>query len=94
MTDLISKPDYGENIIEEGKASLRFQIYLDDIENKFNVPLLPSFTVSQLTGATPQVPASSRPNGFVMVSDETGGQVPAFSDGTSWRRVTDRAVIL
>jgi hypothetical protein len=30
---------------------------------------------------------------LVYVSDEAGGAVPAFSDGTSWRRVTDRAVV-
>ncbi len=30
---------------------------------------------------------------IVFVSDETGGAVLAFSDGTDWRRVTDRAVV-
>lgn len=30
---------------------------------------------------------------LVYVSDETGGAVPAFSDGTDWRRVTDRVVV-
>ena len=30
---------------------------------------------------------------IIYVSDETGGAVLAFSDGTSWRRVTDRSVI-
>lgn len=29
----------------------------------------------------------------ILVTDETGGEVPAFSDGTNWRRVTDRAVV-
>lgn len=31
--------------------------------------------------------------GFIYVTDDVGGAVPAFSDGTNWRRVTDRAVI-
>lgn len=31
--------------------------------------------------------------GMIYVTDETGGAVPAFSDGTNWRRVTDRAVV-
>ena len=31
--------------------------------------------------------------GQVQVSDDVGGEVPAFSDGTNWRRVTDRNVI-
>lgn len=91
MTNVTSKPDHGTEIIEEGKASFRFQLYLDDVEEKLNVPTLPVFTVAQLTGT--EVPASSRPDGLVMVSDETGGKVPAFSDGTNWRRVTDRAII-
>ncbi len=30
---------------------------------------------------------------IIFVSDDVGGAVLAFSDGTSWRRVTDRAVI-
>lgn len=30
---------------------------------------------------------------MIYVSDESGGAVMAFSDGTDWRRVTDRAVI-
>lgn len=30
---------------------------------------------------------------IVYVSDETGGAVLAFSDGTDWRRVTDRAIV-
>lgn len=29
----------------------------------------------------------------IYVSNEAGGAVPAFSDGTNWRRVTDRAII-
>lgn len=29
----------------------------------------------------------------VFVTDETGGAVLAFSDGTDWRRCTDRAVV-
>lgn len=31
--------------------------------------------------------------GVVYVPDETGGAVIAFSDGTNWRRVTDRAIV-
>lgn len=48
--------------------------------------VLPVYTVSTLPSAT--VVAS-----FIYVSDETGGAVPAFADGTNWRRVTDRAIV-
>lgn len=33
------------------------------------------------------------PDALVMVSDEVGGEIPAFSDGLDWRRVSDRAVV-
>lgn len=48
---------------------------------------LKSFTV---TGAPP---AADWTGGMIYVTNEAGGAVPAFSDGTNWRRVTDRAVI-
>jgi hypothetical protein len=56
---------------------------------KINVqPLVfPSYTVATVPAA------SSCTGGIIYVSDETGGAVPAFSDGTSWRRMTDRTVI-
>jgi hypothetical protein len=31
--------------------------------------------------------------GIIYVSNESGGKVVAFSDGASWRRLTDRSVI-
>lgn len=30
---------------------------------------------------------------LIYVTDEAGGPVLAFSDGTNWRRVTDRAIV-
>lgn len=50
--------------------------------------LLPSYTVSQLSSLT-----ASPAGQFVYCSNESGGAVPAFSDGTNWRRVTDRAIV-
>jgi hypothetical protein len=47
---------------------------------------LPSYTVDQL-------PSAARPGRLIYVSDETGGAQPAFSDGTNWRRFTDRAIV-
>lgn len=46
----------------------------------------PSYTVAGL-------PAATTAAQIVYVSNETGGAVLAFSDGTNWRRVTDRAVV-
>jgi len=33
------------------------------------------------------------PGAIAYVTNEAGGAVPAFSDGTNWRRMTDRAVV-
>lgn len=47
-----------------------------------------SYTVGSLPSAS-----SFGAGTLVYVADESGGAVPAFSDGTDWRRVTDRAVV-
>lgn len=52
-----------------------------------SVPVgFPAYTVAG-------VPSASPAGQMVYVSNEAGGAVMAFSDGTNWRRVTDRAVI-
>ena len=50
------------------------------------VTRLDSFEVANLPDAGAYTGA------MVYCSDETGGAVPVFSDGTVWRRVTDRVV--
>lgn len=49
-------------------------------------PTVPSYTVVGVPSASPAAK-------LIYVSNESGGAVLAFSDGTNWRRVTDRAVI-
>lgn len=39
------------------------------------------------------LPDPTGPKRWIFVSDESGGAVPAFNDGTDWRRCTDRAVV-
>ena len=46
-----------------------------------------SYTVATLPTA------STYPRAIVYVSDETSGATLAFSDGSAWRRVQDRAVV-
>lgn len=103
MTNKIaSRPDHGEPLVnEEGKGSTNFNLFLDDLFRAANAILGQSFvlieyTVLQLQTGTPEqilAPAADNLNGMVICSDEGGGLVPAFSDGTDWRRVTDRAII-
>lgn len=52
-----------------------------------------SFTVANLPPATDYVPDDNGFASFVYVSDETGGAQMAFSDGTNWRRFTDRTIV-
>lgn len=57
--------------------------------------LIPSFTVANLPQAAEWQSGNAK-YGYtrmIYVSNEAGGAVPAFSDGTNWRRVTDRAIV-
>lgn len=86
---IVSKPDHGEKLVDDqGKALPRLQQYLDDITFQLSADrrITPEYTVAT-------VPAASTSYGLIMVTDEVGGAVPAFSDLTDWRRVTDRAII-
>jgi hypothetical protein len=49
--------------------------------------------VGSFTVATVPVAATVGAGTLIYVSNEAGGATPAFSDGTNWRRVADRAVI-
>jgi hypothetical protein len=59
--------------------------YLQTMHLESAVPL-PKYTVATLP------PASEFEGAVVYASDETGGAVPVFSDGTNWRRSTDRVI--
>ncbi|HCC80376.1 MAG: hypothetical protein Tp185DCM00d2C31949971_32 [Prokaryotic dsDNA virus sp.] len=91
---IVTKPNHGSPIIGPGgTASPSLQTYFDDIELLLNSRLLgesvrlPVYTVSALPSAPRNI------GGQIFVSNESGGAVPAFSDGTNWRRVTDRAIV-
>lgn len=51
-----------------------------------NILRLPRYAKAALPPVDPE-------GQMIYVTDDTGGAVPAFSDGTNWRRVTDRAII-
>lgn len=52
-----------------------------------NHPTLAPFVVADLPDPADNLYA------LILVTDESGGTVPAFSDGTNWRRFTDRAIV-
>ena len=89
MSDITSNPNHGEQLVtKEGQALSQLQLYLDDISLKLNADrtALKDYTVLTL-------PDASSGYGLIMVTDETGGAVPAFTDLTNWRRVTDRVIV-
>lgn len=64
-----------------------FQINVNSSSLACGAPLgLKSYTVATL-------PAATTAGQMIYVSNESGGATPAFSDGTNWRRVADRAVV-
>jgi hypothetical protein len=68
-------------------------------ERRFDFPFSKSAIdasrpIQLVTYTVATVPSAVTNSGkMIYVSDEAGGAIPAFSDGTNWRRVSDRAVI-
>lgn len=92
MSALVAKPSHGQKLVNDDQAADVLQIWFDELESQLNMNLLgarvqlPSYTVATL-------PAASPAGGQIYVTDETGGSVSAESDGTNWRRSTDRAIV-
>ena len=93
MSQIVTKPEHGEAIIRGEQASPQMQLFVDDLTLQLNNIVLgaafklPDYSVAGVPDATQWFGA------MIYINDETGGAVPAFSDGADWRRVTDRAVI-
>lgn len=67
--------------VTESANTLNYE-YIKDISG----PTSDAYTVNNL-------PDSSVAGQMIFVSDEAGGSVMAFSDGSNWRRITDRQVV-
>jgi hypothetical protein len=74
-------------IVQFGSANEKAKITstLGAVENNSSSVKLPTYTVATL----PTTDTAS----LIYVSDEVGGGVMAFFDGTDWRRVTDRVIV-
>lgn len=87
---MLKRPVFRATLVNgEGFVSSVWRSWFQDLQNFIgNAPFpLKSYTVST-------VPTASAYTGHVIyVSDETGGAQPAFSDGTNWRRFSDRTII-
>ncbi|MGI9411129.1 MAG: hypothetical protein ACR2OV_13715, partial [Hyphomicrobiaceae bacterium] len=70
-------------------AANAFAIDKTNLNIRFeNPPRLPSYSAASLPSA-----ATFGAGSIIFVGDERGGPVPAFSDGSNWRRLTDRAIV-
>lgn len=84
---IVDTPLTGDKVTEEGVPNSQFQSLLESLTLAINEFEFPSYTVATAPDAT-----QSEAKG-IYVSDESGGATIAFSDGTNWRRVQDRAII-
>ena len=75
----------GSNTATIGDSSITDTYLEGDIHTTGQINLV-NYTVAG-------VPSAATVGGFIFVTDETGGAVTAFSDGTNWRRTTDRAIV-
>lgn len=76
----VDGPEWASDLIRELRDTIRRVQVLE------RYAIINSYTVATL-------PAADGAENFIFVSDETGGFTAAFSDGTNWRRVQDRAVV-
>lgn len=88
MKNIVSKTGLsdviGEVIDDRVFPSERLQNFFDEIVERINDT---NFTVATLPDPT------KNEGRQIYVSDEVGGATLAFSDGTNWRRVQDRAIV-
>lgn len=77
-----------DEILQEGGLLARvwFRWVLAVTARLNGPPQLPEYTVAGMPGA-----GGARK--LIWVSDAGGGAIPAYSDGTNWRRITDGTVI-
>jgi hypothetical protein len=61
-------------------------------QQRFKPAQLPVATVAQLQGADPRWRAGGKGR-VVYCENDVGGATLAYSDGTNWRRATDRAIV-
>ena len=87
--------DYGQIT-----TSATITMYYGAVNEAGTVPAIGDFEyISDIFGPTgdsflvASLPSAAQPGQMIYVSDETSGSVMAFSDGSNWRRITDRAIV-
>ena len=94
MADAITtNPQRREPMVDkEGLGLDQLIEFFDEIELKLNQSLLGVSGVELPNYSVINLPPQK--TGFmIFVEDDVGGPIPAYSDGTFWRRVTDQAIV-
>jgi len=82
------QPQFGDRIVNpDGTIHEKHMLFLKEIVRVLEILELASYEVATVPSAAEHTPA------LIYVSDEAGGATIAFSDGTNWRRTSDRAII-
>jgi hypothetical protein len=76
---------YGNVNLSSGHG---YQVNGTTVVDSDRVAIFRSYTVATVPSASGKGAGAE-----IFVTDETGGAIPAFSDGTNWRRYSDRAVV-
>jgi hypothetical protein len=84
---IVDTPVVGQKVTDNDSLTAQMQSLLESYELAINSGKMNEYTVATVPDATKNTGSS------IMVTDESGGYTQAFSDGTNWRRVQDRAII-
>lgn len=85
-------PEWQGNTVDQYLRQIELwikQVY----DNLTGVNTAKAFTVATLPDPADYDPEILGRAAYVYVSNESGGATLAFSDGTDWRRVQDRAIV-
>ena len=93
MAKIGTQPDHGVDIVDGKKATRVLLDFFDNLILRLNNAVFGERLQIPTSYIVAELPSASTPAGWIFVTDEAGGAVPAFSDGTNWRRCTDRAIV-
>lgn len=88
--------DFLGTVNEEGEieTSVEYNLFFDDLDFSLNELLGDSFKLTSYQVLGVPDPTKNE-GGIIFITNESGpiSKIPAWSDGTNWRRFTDGAII-
>ncbi len=84
---IVDTPAIGQQVVDGDAFTQQVQSLFESIELAINSGKQNEYLLAAVPDATKNQGSS------IMVTDESGGYTPAFSDGANWRRTSDRNII-